>query len=155
MEQDKADYEEIECKLQQLEYDTNELKRSHQSQMEMIKALQNDDEKRTDVQNDSELLQIGIVETLLGLRIFDSSNSSNESDQPTTQQQQDSNRFDIMFLNLPDDCLNLESNNLSGSKHFLPQHIKLSAGLIDKYRAIHKASISIHLYLVNSTIISL
>jgi len=135
LEQDKADYTETEEKLQLVENDTNELKKTHQTQMEMIKALQSDDEKRSNVQNDSELLQIGIVETLLGLRIFD---STNESEQSGGQQSNEFNRFDIMFLNLPDDCLNLESSNLPGNKPFLPQHIKLSAGLIDKYRAIHK-----------------
>ena len=138
LEQDKADYTETEEKLQLVDNDTNELKKTHQTQMEMIKALQSDDEKRSNVQNDSELLQIGIVETLLGLRIFD---STNESEQSGGQQSNEFNRFDIMFLNLPDDCLNLESSNLPGNKSFLPQHIKLSAGLIDKYRAIHKASI--------------
>lgn len=126
LEQEKADYDETESKLQLIECDTGALKATYQSQTEMIKSLQSDDEKRVSEYNDATLLRIGIVETLLGLKIADAADSS-------------SRRFDIMFLNLPDDCLNFEESYVpSKSPIMTQQNVKLSSELLDKYRAIHK-----------------
>lgn len=114
--------------------------------MEMIRSIQSDDQKRISQYNDSILLPIKITETLAGIKIVEAAaSSSGDYDQPTgadtavadsenAQGDRISNSFDVMFLDLPDDCLNFED------KQGLPPNpqIKLSTSLLDKYRVIHR-----------------
>lgn len=145
----KSRYIENNSRLQLIENDSNVLKTSNQTQMETIRSIQNDDQKRISQYTDSILLPIKIAETLAGLKIVDkvdidqlvNSASSSSLDSTAATAVNDpsadriSNRFDIMFLDLPDDFLNFDDN-----KQGLPPNsqVKLSVGLLEKYRAIHR-----------------
>lgn len=123
--------------------------------MEMIRLIQSDDQKRISQYNDSILLPIKITETLAGIKIVEATSNSGDYDQPAAadavvdsenaQGDRISNSFDVMFLDLPDDCLNFED------KQGLPPNpqIKLSTNLLDKYRVIHRVNILKNIYVIN------
>lgn len=150
----KSSYGEMESRVHLLESDSNELKSSNQNKMNMIRSIESDDQKSISQYNDSISLPIKITETLLGIKVIEAESSASTDADPSATSaatasssstiDRISNRFDVAFLDLPDDFLNFDDN-----KQGLPPNsqIKLTVGLLEKYRAIHRVRLIINLHL--------
>lgn len=100
----------------------------------MIRSIENEGEKGMNRLNDSTLLPIKIVELLAGIRVVDAATAGVDpiEQQPLADPSADK-PFYVMFLDLPDDCVNFEDQSMSANSQ-----VKLSVELLERYRTIHK-----------------
>lgn len=122
-----------ESKMQILERDLNVLHLLNNVQNEMIESIQNY-EKRVNSNEQSTLKKYSITEILMGIKVIE-----NKPRCATVHGDDVDNfsRYDIVFLDLPEDCLNFEDTETSHPKL---ANIELSQELLAKYRASNKVT---------------